>query len=43
MPVAVVLFAASRIGAFAFHERLPGQRPLASAVVTAGTVMLALG
>jgi drug/metabolite transporter (DMT)-like permease len=37
-----IVFAAG-IGAVAFDERLPGRRLLASAVVAAGAVMLALG
>lgn len=37
-----IVFAAG-IGAVAFHERLPGRRLLASGVVAAGAVMLALG
>ncbi|HEY1514832.1 MAG TPA: hypothetical protein VGF91_00335 [Solirubrobacteraceae bacterium] len=37
-----IVFAAG-IGAAAFHERLPGRRLVASVVVAAGAVMLALG
>jgi len=37
-----IVFAAG-IGAVAFHERLPGRRLVASAVVAVGPIMLALG